>query len=271
MSTEADPRALAQQQFGTAEGHAEILDVIERFATDPPIVIAGLLDAIRPAAALSARICELGFGTGWLLGEIVAAFPDAQAHGLDLSPAMAGLAHDAANGRARVVLGDMERLPYWDAAFDAIITCWTLYFMRDIDAALSEANRCLKPGGVFVAATVAADNMLEYEEMAAAAVRRALGREPGVDVSARFNLDSGAALVCRHFPDAELREWHGEMAIPDIESMMQLWSRYGPFELPPDENAAAAEAFRALAAEHLERDGIVRIRRHSGAFVATRV
>jgi hypothetical protein len=34
--------------------------------------------------------------------------------------------------------------------------------MRDIDAALEGIAQCLRPGGRFVAATVAADNMREY-------------------------------------------------------------------------------------------------------------
>ena len=184
-----DPRDHALRKFD-AGGEPPLwtaLDVIVRYATDPPVAVATLLDAVRPAAVPGARVCELGFGPGWFLEEMLGAFPEVQLYGLDLSHSAVEGARRQFGGRVEVMLGDMERLPFADGAFDAITTNWTLYFMRDIDAALVEMRRCIKPGGLFVTATVAPDHMLEFDEMVAEAVRRALGRarDPDIGVPVR--------------------------------------------------------------------------------------
>jgi SAM-dependent methyltransferase len=167
------------------------------------------------------------------------------------------------------VLGDMEHLPYRRGAFDAIVTCWTLYFMRDIDATLAGIKDCLAPGGVFVAATTAPDHMREFEELVARALE-AVGVVPEVDVATRFDTVTGAPYVRRAFPDTELREWRGTLTVPDPAPLLVLWPGYGPQSLQPDVNAAAREEFRRLAAEHIAEHGSLAITRHDGAFVGTK-
>jgi SAM-dependent methyltransferase len=261
-----DPRDLAVRRFGQESPLMSALDVITRAATDPPIVIASLLDALRPAAEAGGTIAELGFGSGWLLDAMMPAFPDARIVGLDLSRPMAQRALLASGGAVRVVLGDMERLPFAEASLAAIVTCWTLYFMRDIDAAIDGMRRCLRPGGIFVAATVAPDNMREYEVMGAAAARAA-GADPAPDIGGRFDLVSGEGIVRGHLDDVEVLDWRGELVVRDIESMLALWDPYGP-DVPPATHDRAFAAFRESAAAHLRSHGELRITRHSAAFVA---
>ena len=142
----------------------------------------------------------------------------------------------------------MEALPFGDASFDVVATCWTLYFMRDLDAALEEMRRVLRPNGRLVAATVAPDHMHELDAMAAEAMRRVLGREPEPDVGGRFDLSNGRAPLERHFGRVELRKWHGEMRLPDADTLVRYWAGFGAARsLPPGEREAMAAALRALA------------------------
>jgi SAM-dependent methyltransferase len=259
-----DPRARAREKFAGPPQWSGF-DLLARCATDPPLAIATLLGAVAVDVA-APRICELGFGSGWLLDQIARAQPRAALVGLDQSASYVGHARDTLP-RVRVVRGDMEALPFAPASFDVIVTCWTLYFMRDIDAALSGMKRCLRPGGRLVAATVAPDHMLEHEEMCTEAVRAAShAREP--DVGARFDLESGAALMHRQFASVELREWTGVLTLPDIESAMQVWRAYTPDGLPADVDARARDEYGRIASEYLRRKGVIRVRRHDGAFVA---
>jgi SAM-dependent methyltransferase len=269
--TAFDPRQTAIDRFAEPAAFESSLDVVIEYATDVPIALETLLDSVRPAAAhQGARVCELGFGGGWLLDEMVREFPSAALAGLDLSRAFTGSAHDRLGGRVAIVRGDMERLPFRDTSLDAIITCWTLYFMEDIDGALEEIRRCLKTGGMAVAATVAPDHMQEYNDLTALAVEQALGRRFSDEASARFDLVSGAPYVRRRFPDAELREWHGEMALPSLDAVMRLWHAYGAIGLTDEELTRTRTVFERLARDIIERDGVFRVRRHDGAFVATK-
>ena len=263
-----DPKQQALTKFAPPPDVAPF-DVLMRYATDPPIAEKTLLEAIGEGLPEHARLAELGPGSGWLLQDILAAFPDAELHALDMSAAVAADVRQNFGKRVAVVRGDIERLPYRDAMFDVIATCWTLYFMDDVDAALEEIKRCVKPRGRIVAATVAADHMHEFDDMVAEAVRDALGREREPDISVRFNVENGGAYMRRHFDHVELREWGGKMRLPNVETTMVLWPGYGPQLQDPADDAAAREAFARRVRSVIERDGEFYLTRHDGAFVAT--
>jgi SAM-dependent methyltransferase len=259
------PRERAREKFaGTPQWSG--FDLLTRCATDPPLAIATIVDAVRVPVARP-RVCELGFGSGWLLQELTSALPDARLFGLDQSASYVRNARETLRAEVAIVRGDMEALPFAGASLDVIVTCWTLYFMQDIDAALEGMKRCLRPGGRLVAATVARDHMLEHEEMSTAAVRAA-GYEREPDMGLRFDLESGEPYMRRHFAHVELRRWEGVLTIADVESAMQLWRSYTPDGLPPDVETAARAHYQRYAEERL-RDGPISIRRRDGVFVAS--
>src|SRR5947208_1724657 len=184
-----DPKQQALTKFAAAPDLTPF-DVLMRYATDPPLAEKTLIDAVGERLPAHARIAELGPGSGWLLEDMLATFPDAELHALDMSAAIVTSTLEHFGDRVAIIRGDIERLPYRDATFDVIATCWTLYFMNDIDAALEEIKRCVQPGGRVVAATVGADHMHEFDDMVEDAVREALGREREPDISGRFNLEN---------------------------------------------------------------------------------
>ncbi len=265
--SEVDPRELAREKFASGDGMEPAIAWLGEHATDAPLAVGALIDALAPAAVPGSRVCELGFGSGWLLEDMDRAFPDVSIAGLDMSLAMVSRARERFAQTFELCCGEMEHLPFRDAAFDAIVTCWTLYFMRDIDAALAGFKRCLKPGGRFLTATVAPDHMLEFDELHAEAVHRALGREPSPDVGARFDLRSGAAYMRRTFAEVELRQWYGEIILPDRQTGLELWDIYGSPGLAAAEAALVREEFGRLAGARFREDGPIRVRRHDGLFV----
>jgi SAM-dependent methyltransferase len=270
MDQQPDWKGFAQRRFATPDVGIGLIELAERHATDAADVVGTLLDAVRPGRSGADRICELGFGTGWLLEEMAREFRDSKLCGLDISPGMARRGQRLCGDRAAVLVGDMERLPFRERSLDVVVTCWTLYFMPDIDGALEEMTRCLRPGGRLVAATHAPDHMAEYDEAAAAALRSTLGRSPEPDVSARFNLDSGEPYMRRHFQDVEVHPWRGWMILPEVGPLLQLWDAWRPDSLAgPDGDLVRAE-FERLGREWLQRDGEIRISRHGGAFVGTK-
>lgn len=268
-----NPKDAAIAKFATANtDDADTgIDFITRYATDPPIVVRTLLDAARPLANDGARICELGFGSpGWLLDELRSEYPQCVLHGLDMSEPFVRAAHERHGRDVRIVRGDMDRLPFADASFDVVYSCWTLYFMPDIDAVLDEIRRTLRPGGRLVAATNAADHMLEYMDMAAQALRNALGREPAPDIALRFDLDNGFDYMRRHCDDVTLVRHDGEMVLTSPDQLQQLNYWYGEPGLDDRERAQVLAEFRRLAEAHIARHARISIRRRGGAFIATR-
>ena len=82
--------------------------------------------------------------------EIAAALPACAYLATDASESM--VAATAARG-LHAEVATIGSLPYPDASFDVVVAAWMLYHVPDLDAALAEVRRVLRPGGSFVAVT----------------------------------------------------------------------------------------------------------------------
>lgn len=100
---------------------------------------------IRPGE----QILDLGCGNGWATRLLAKAAAGASAVGVDVSPKMVARADElhSLTIRARYEIAAFENLGFKDARFDRIFSMEALYYSVDLDRALSEALRVLKPGG----------------------------------------------------------------------------------------------------------------------------
>ena len=98
--------------------------------------LSELLDRDRPAL-------EVGVGTGLI--SLALARRGFRMLGLDISSRMLSYARRRLG--PRVVQGDALRLPIRDASLDQVIAVWALHVIGDIDGALAEIGRVLRPGG----------------------------------------------------------------------------------------------------------------------------
>jgi ubiquinone/menaquinone biosynthesis C-methylase UbiE len=104
------------------------------------------------AAARPGNLLDIGTGTGRIieiLGPLVA-----HALGIDQSREMLAVARvnleRAGLGNSIVRLGDMYQLPLADASFDAVVIHQVLHYADRPAAAIAEAARVLRPGGMLV-------------------------------------------------------------------------------------------------------------------------
>ncbi|WP_288737320.1 class I SAM-dependent methyltransferase [uncultured Enorma sp.] len=96
------------------------------------------------------RLLDLGCGTGALAARMLNAVPTARLTCIDLSPRMVEAAWARLAGSAKVLFGDVERLPFHDASFDVAWCNDSFHHYPDPERAAFQAWRVLAPGGVFV-------------------------------------------------------------------------------------------------------------------------
>jgi SAM-dependent methyltransferase len=105
-------------------------------------VFAAVLDRARLRAG--DRLLDLGCGAGGLLA--AARARGAGVAGLDAADSLVAIARRRLPG-ARIEIGDMEALPFPDAAFDVVTAVNALQFAADPGRALAEAARVCRPAG----------------------------------------------------------------------------------------------------------------------------
>ena len=99
------------------------------------------------------RALELGSGTGFFLLNLMQAGVMDDGHVTDLSPGMVEVARRNAAGLGFDVEGrvaDAESIPYDDDSFDLVVGHAVLHHIPDVEQALREVLRVLRPGGRFV-------------------------------------------------------------------------------------------------------------------------
>jgi ubiquinone/menaquinone biosynthesis C-methylase UbiE len=98
------------------------------------------------------HVLDLACGPGTLSRALAAQVaPDGQVVGIDLAEGMIDLARAAGIRNARFEVMDIEQLAFPDASFDAAACGHGIQFAPNLDRALSEAQRVLRPHSRFAA------------------------------------------------------------------------------------------------------------------------
>jgi len=189
-----DP-AVVKEQYATDDGLSRRIAAF-RFATGPD---ARDMAFQAVAQAAPSRVLEVGCGRGELAARISEEL-DCELVAIDQSEHMVSLTRSRGVD-ARV--GDVQSLAFADGEFDVVLAAWVLFHMTDIDRALDEIDRVLRPGGRIVAGTNAADHMRELQEL--------LGTSFDFPV---FDADDGERRLRERYDDVDVRDAHGWVDFP---------------------------------------------------------
>ncbi len=195
MSSLGD-RDAVRREYATEQG-LEARASVYRWAEGPD-PIAMLLGAVAEVAPR--RCLDVGCGRGQF-AERIARELGASVIGVDQSERMVQLT------RVRgidAVVGDVCALPFDSGVFDCVLAAWMLFHVAEIDLALAEVARVLRPGGRLVAVTNGREHMRELRDL--------LGGEAA---SWSFSAENGEELLRRRFRTVERRDAFGTVHFPD--------------------------------------------------------
>ncbi len=223
-------------------------------------------------------VLDLGAGPGLYFGPVKARIPQGRHFAGDFSFGMVKRQRENRFAHAsKLAVLDAQTLPFADDSFDVVLANHMLYFVPEIDRAIAEIQRVLKPGGVLLAATNSAHTMPELNTL----YRRALllltnfqyHEEEPSPTGSRFCLENGCAILGRHFYAVARYDLPSALVFPAaspvidyLESMRDL--REG--QLP---EGISWERFMDVMRQQVVRlaefSGKLVVKKLSGALVAT--
>ncbi|MBW6410548.1 MerR family transcriptional regulator [Clostridium weizhouense] len=106
-----------------------------------------------------------------------------------------------------------EDIPYEAESFDIVIAQHMIYFVPNIEKALSEIRRVLSPNGKFYVTGNSYDSMRELNEL----IER-FAPNIGLDnngLSSRFSLENGEKMLKKHFSKVEVETLEGKIIVDD--------------------------------------------------------
>lgn len=210
------------------------------------------------------RILEVGCGPGMLWRKNIDRLsPTWQVCLSDFSPGMIRTARshmlpDFSYFTASVF--DIQYASFPDALFDVIIANHMLYHVPDINRALREIKRLLKPGGRVYAATNSRTSMQEMYDLVArfnAVYRNWRQGENALS----FTLENGSDYLASHFPEIVLHRYEDGLEVTDAEPLADYIN--SSLKMPPPER----QALITFLTEEMDRcNGTISITKETGLF-----
>lgn len=162
-------------------------------------------------------ILDIGTGIGTYYSRLLAIVPDATYFATDISQKM--LANHPSES---VSLSDVMHMPYPDNKFDVVMANHMLYHASNIDGALREIKRVLKPNGKFLATTNSIHTMPELQVLMRRAIvlltrYGATQVRPPAFPSDDFALENGTRILANHFFAVVRHDLPSQLVFTDIE------------------------------------------------------
>jgi SAM-dependent methyltransferase len=220
------------------------------------------------------RILDVGAGSGMYHAHIREHYPQAEYHALDHSYSMIRN-HPQPSNR---LVADAQALPFASATFDVVMAHHMLFYVDDIDRALSEFTRVLEPEGVLVTATNSIQTMPEFQAL----FRRALlllsnhvrpNSQYLVPPHNHYSLENGVRRLSRYFHTVVRHDLPAALVFPEIEPVITYLDSLRPFReagLPPDVTwEALMEAMYDQVNRVITLQGELIVSKLSGVLVAS--
>ena len=200
MSALDDPRLVARET-ADERGLTARTAAQEATATGPdPYAVA--FEAV--AESEPDLVLEVGCGHGEL-AERIGRELDARVVALDQSERMVELTRRRG---VEAIVGDAQDLPFRSGIFDCAVAAWMLYHVGDLQQALGELRRVLRPDGRLVAATSSERNLAELWQLVGRTGAPADG----------FSAENAEGALLRHFTIVERRDVRGTVTFADREA-----------------------------------------------------
>ncbi|WP_346939169.1 MerR family transcriptional regulator [uncultured Clostridium sp.] len=121
--------------------------------------------------------------------------------------------------RFNFIITDLTSLPFNDNSFDVVIANHILFFMKDIDLALAEISRVVKPDGVVYCSTIGSNHLKELQELMLSFSSSIRIYED--KLSSKFGLENGEKILNRYFNKVEKVLYDDKLIVNDTNDILE--------------------------------------------------
>ena len=169
------------------------------------------------------RVLDVGCGTGELLRQMAARWPEGEYRGVDLSPEMVAIAREKLGRAALVVQGDSEHLPVPDGWAQVVVCSDSFHHYPDPEAALAEMARLEQH---IIQIRKDEMDLLKTVQNAFGQIQNR-AEEKGI----RFQIRMPERAVCAHDPN-----WLGEALFNILDNAVKYSAPGGSIEVTLQQN-----------------------------------
>ncbi len=214
------------------------------------------------------RVLELGCGTGQLWLENFRNVPSTCSIVLsDFSKKMLNKAKEnlkPLNLPKIFEIINAEKIPYANQIFDVVIGCHMLYHVPNIEKALIEIKRVLKPRGKFISTTISQHHIRELKHFLS---EFGLYSEERLKLFSEFRNETGRDVLKPFFAEISFNEYTNHVKITDVVPLMKYIETMCPKEKYPNFQEKKPQIEDAII-KILEKDSKFQITGISGLFIA---
>lgn len=264
-------KKLSSTQYATADKLHARWDLYQHAC---PIVDIHQVGIDRLKLEGTEDVLEVGCGDGSVLVGLRRGGHAGRLAGVEITDGMFAesvdeMARESGRLPIEFLVGSADRLPYSDNSFDVVLSFFMLYHMPDIQAALREWSRVLKPGGRLLVATGSQLNKPKQKAFKMLA-ESLIGKAAPPQFSSSFNLENAERQLAGTFRIVDRYVYRGTIEIqtadPYLRAFRSTRDMYDP--TPTDDEWETVErAVRAEIEKEIARNGTFVDRAERGFFV----
>jgi SAM-dependent methyltransferase len=234
------------------------------------------------------QVLDVGTGSGLYFEAIQSRIPNGRLIGADLSFGMVQrAAQQPLAAQVGLINSDVQALPFANHSFDVVLANHMLFHVPDINQALTELRRVLKPEGILIAATNARYNgnndfnMGEFDNLIGRGCQGLGMRRSEIETlmerihqsTGEFTIENGPSLLSHHFFAVQRSDLPGTLIFPEaqpavdyVNSMRALREPFLPDTIPW---SALILAIKSWLESRMTFSSYLAVPKLSGVLVAT--
>ena len=267
MNKITDQDYLQNDQYHSAVNLNHRIALHERFSTNKTHWAEWIFQHL--AVKEAHRVLAVGCGNATQWRENVGRYPqETQFVLMDLSVGMLSSARrgfSPLENRFMVVNGDAHFIPFPPAYFDRVTANHMLYHVPNIDWAVAECARVVKPSGLLMAATNGMNHMTDFYGLLSAF--DAAFSPPNI-AKRRFGLRNGAKYLLKHFHEVRSKLYNCDLWVTDAQALVNY--AFSMWDVQDTIAMGKAKAMKEYFGERIKTEGGIRIRKETGIFLASK-